>query len=217
MSNKVDRTGHRYGRLVVIREVEKEKPGVLKWLCRCDCGNEVKVRGMNLTSGNTTSCGCYNIEKIKEAHTVHGHNTKSGATSEYVAWNNVRSRCHEVNSTSFKDYGARGIQMCQRWKDSFVNFLSDMGLKPTAAHSIERRDTNGDYEPSNCYWGTDEQQRRNKRNNHWIEYEGRKMIISDWAVEFGAFEENLRRMMKTKTFAQCAYYYRNNKRKSLKK
>lgn len=103
---------------------------------------------------------------------------------EYETWGRIRQRCTNPKNPAFPDYGARGIRMCERWA-SFENFYADMGPRPSPKHSIDRRDNNGDYSPENCRWATLKQQSRNKRNNVWIEHDGKRMILEDWATETG--------------------------------
>jgi hypothetical protein len=159
MGNLIDLTGKRFHRLVVIsRAVNHGKDA--RWNCQCDCGNTSIVQSNNLKSGNSKSCGCLNIDNI----TVHGCSGKK-ITSEYIAWDNMKSRCYNPNNPRYKHYGERGIKICDRWlgKNGFQHFIEDMGAKPSAEYSIDRIDNDGDYEPSNCRWATIKQQRNNQR------------------------------------------------------
>src|SRR5262249_28856887 len=96
----------------------------------------------------------------------------------------IKQRCQNPNNPDYSDYGGRGIAVCARWQ-SFENFLSDMGPRPSSNHSIDRKNTNGNYEPDNCRWATLHVQSRNKRNNVWIEHNGKRMVLEDWAAETG--------------------------------
>jgi hypothetical protein len=103
---------------------------------------------------------------------------------------------------SYPDYGGRGIVVCDRWldeKEGFSNFFSDMGVKPTLKHSLERNNVNGNYEPSNCRWATSKQQAGNTRRNHWIEYKGEKMILEDWARKLSVSKNTILRWVRNKT------------------
>jgi hypothetical protein len=171
-----DRTGLRYGRLTVLAYA-----GERCWLCRCDCGLELTVKGNNLTSRNTRSCGCLQAEMTREASRTHGL-TYSG---EYNSWCGMISRCSNPRNNSHYVYGARGVAVCARWRDSFEAFFADMGRRPTPCHSIERLDNDVDYQPGNCVWATDKEQSRNKRNNHRLTFRGETLCIADWSDRTG--------------------------------
>lgn len=172
----------RFGKLLVIQKTnERTHSGSIKWLCKCDCGNTCIVGGSSLISGHTKSCSCLQKEVTIKRQTKHGC-AGSSSTPEYIAWNNIKFRCYNPKSEEYENYGGRGIVMCDRWLHSFENFISDVGLRPTKYHSLDRFPNNetGHYEPGNVRWGTQEQQQRNKRNNHWVEYNGERLIFNDW-------------------------------------
>jgi hypothetical protein len=127
------------------------------WKCVCKCGNEKVTTAKRLKSGGTTSCGCKQLEAIRRTATKHGGH----GTREYGTWMAMRRRCLDRGNVAWKHYGGRGITICERW-DRFENFLDDMGLCPPGL-TIDRKDVNGNYEPGNCHWATDEEQRLNKR------------------------------------------------------
>lgn len=129
----------------------------------CDCGNKTIVSTGNLKNGTTKSCGCYQREY--QAKRGRKNFYKHGLSNHplYPTWSTMKSRCYNKNNISYKNYGARGIKVCDRWLNSFENFLKDMGEKPSDKHSLDRIDINGDYEPSNCRWATPEEQAINKR------------------------------------------------------
>lgn len=149
--------------------------------CRCSCGTNREVLAKDLVRGRSKSCGCVNSENTTARNMRHGL-TES---PEYSIWCGIKKRCYDQNEVFFCNYGGRGIKVCERWLHSFENFLSDMGIRPTNKHSIERRNNDGDYEPDNCYWATRDEQARNKRNNRRVEIGGETMIIADWAKRVG--------------------------------
>ena len=156
-----DMTGQVFGRLTVVQRGGRYRTQ-RKWWCRCECGNEVEVLGDNLRRGHTRSCGCFMVDQTKAANTTHGEAHKTAEWSSYQAMIN---RCERPSHKQFKDYGGRGIRVCERWRQSYAAFLTDMGRKPTPSHSIDRYpDPDGDYEPGNCRWATRSQQERNKRS-----------------------------------------------------
>jgi hypothetical protein len=159
MASLVNLTGRRFGRWTVI-----SRAGTVckqaRWNCLCDCGSTSVVYGGNLRNGASTSCGCYFSEALIARQTIHG---KSG-TPTFNSWASMWDRCTNENANQFKDYGGRGIKVCERWK-SFVNFLADMGEKPDALTLDRYPNNNGNYEPGNCRWATRSQQNRNRRDN----------------------------------------------------
>lgn len=168
--------GDRFGRLVVIGLSHDDKDKLL-CECKCDCGNIIKTRSHNLVTGDTKSCGCFKIEETKRRNTTHGMNK----THEHLCWLAMKQRCDYEKHVSYHLYGGRGIRVCDRWRFSFENFLSDMGPAPSRNHTIERVDTDGDYCPENCKWATYKEQGQNTRTNVIVEYKGEKMTISQLA------------------------------------
>lgn len=170
-----DIAGQRFGRLVAIRRVENLPPyKQARWLFKCDCGKEHTQFGYVVWHGNNKSCGC--LRKDTPAHLIHG----GTGTPEYRAWASMRGRCLCPTNRAYALYGGRGIKICARWR-SFDNFLADMGPRPTAKHSIDRVNTNGNYSPSNCRWATKSEQVRNRRLS--IIYMGRP--LKDWCESLG--------------------------------
>ncbi len=180
--NGCELVGQTYYRLTVVSRAENSKRGQRRWLCKCECGNDVTVLGTQLRNGHTKSCGCLSRDRV----------TKHGLckSSEYIIWQQMKERCYNVKKESHKRYGARGITVCDRWRESFENFLADMGPRP-AGMSLDRIDNNGNYEPGNCRWADNETQYRNRRQTVWIEFNGEKLCQKDWAKRYNIDEATL--------------------------
>lgn len=163
---KLDIEGLRFGKLTAIQQNGKNTFGQLLWKCVCECGNTANVVAAKLNSGHTKSCGCLvGISVIKRC-TTHGQNKRKNVTGEYRVWYHIKTRCLNSKVKEYKNYGGRGIKMCDRWLNSFENFFEDMGKRPSNKHSIDRfPNKNGNYEKINCRWATSEQQARNRRNS----------------------------------------------------
>lgn len=161
--------GDKFGRLTVSRLLfgKDESRKHLRVRVICACGSERVVYREHLTSGRTKSCGCLRSEilaKRNQLNTKHGQAINGKRTLEYTTWAQMLSRCFDPNSVNYKNYGARGIKVCTRWK-SFISFFEDMGPKPEPKHrySIERKDNDGDYVSWNCVWATMKEQAANRR------------------------------------------------------
>ena len=181
MSSFVNLIGQKFGRLVVVEQSHKNKWNHYYWLCLCDCGKEKIIAGSSLKTKCTQSCGCLRKEKV----TKHGYGKKKKRTKTYHTWQHMIQRCTNSNYQYYAHYGGRGITVCERWKNSFENFLNDMGKPPTKNHSIDRIDNNLGYFLGNCRWTTKSQQQRNKRNNCLITHDGRTLCLINWSEETG--------------------------------
>ena len=155
-------TGDRYGRLTIVKLIDNEYVE-----CRCDCGTVRNFWKYSLTRKNKSSksCGCISLEINKVQFIKHGDELNGRKTTEYSTWDGMKQRCTNPNHRGYMSYGGRGITICDRWLNSFQNFLEDMGRKPSRAYSIDRIDVNGNYELSNCRWATSKEQAMNKRNS----------------------------------------------------
>jgi hypothetical protein len=161
--------GERVGRLTIIEVADLTDEG--RWYrCRCACGNETTVRGKSLARGNTRSCGCLKREQttaMGKAQATHGHTVGHKPTPTFNSWSSMRDRCRRATSSNYANYGGRGISVCDRWANSFANFLADMGERP-AGMTLDRIDPLGNYEPGNCQWSTPIEQARNRRKTDEI-------------------------------------------------
>lgn len=166
-----------YGRLTVL-SVEGTMAN-----CLCTCGTRKSILMRSLRSGNTRSCGCLG----REARAANGRRNRTHGmkrTSTYKSWDSMKQRCLNPKSRQYRDYGGRGISICARWVESFENFLADMGECPPGL-TLERKDVNGHYEPSNCTWATRLAQTRNRRITAHIKVDGQDRILGEVCAERG--------------------------------
>ncbi|MCK5616828.1 hypothetical protein KAR91_83980 [Candidatus Pacearchaeota archaeon] len=175
MGQARDLTGEKFGRLIVIGLNRVNKYHQRFWECRCNCGTTKIINGSRLKKGETKSCGCLHRDIV----TTHGMEK----TATYRIWRNMLYRCRTATSKDYKNYGGRGIAVCERWF-TFENFLKDMGERPENM-SIERLENNKDYSPENCKWATTKEQNRNHRGNRKITYKGETKILIEWAEHLG--------------------------------
>lgn len=161
----MDLTGQKLGRLTVVNRLPDAIVGryrYRRWMTKCECGNENPVNESALKARSVVSCGCWRSERITSANTVHG---KHGSP-QYKAWVSMIQRCENPNATGYERYGAVGITVCPRWRESYQSFLDDMGPRPSPKHSLDRYPNNaGNYEPGNCRWATAKEQRSNRRTS----------------------------------------------------
>ena len=190
MSELKDLTGIKFGRLTVIERIGTNDRGEATWLCKCDCGKSKITYGSNLRKGRTKSCGCLNSDIARNRFLKHGQRF----TRLYDIWRNMRYRCNDVHN---KDYGGRGISVCEEWDKSFLSF-QEWAYKNGYSKNltIDRIDNNGNYEPSNCRWATPKEQGNNKRNNLKIYFNGEIYTPSEYAQKYGVSYEKARKLAK---------------------
>lgn len=189
MAAKTDITGQKFARLLVIGYSDKKTKANKRMVwCQCDCGSIKEQVAANLVSGMAKSCGCLVVESAKERFTKHGHRYHT----LYNRYMSMLQRCYYVRSDEYKNYGARGITVCDDWKESFDKFSEDMGNPQFALASIDRIDNNKGYSKENCRWATKKEQSINRRNVTLIEYEGQTMCVSDWEEKLGFGSRTLR-------------------------
>lgn len=167
--------GQKFGRWTILKKAEKHpKTGSAMWLCRCECGTEKVVSELSLIKGQSKSCGCLHLDKL----TTHN----KAYTRIYNIWGHMKDRCNREKSHAYKNYGGRGVKVCDEWADSFENFYDwamNNGYEDNL--TLDRIDVNGNYEPANCRFITMKEQNRNKRNCKIITYKNEKHCISEWA------------------------------------
>lgn len=199
-----DRSGEKHNMLTLISKVDTgTRP---YYVCLCDCGNYKNIAARHIFSGKTKSCGCFRIAFARDQFKRHGLT----GTKVYRAWLAIYNRCYNKNIDVYRHYGGRGIRVCDRWLNSFDNFLSDMGHPPSKKHSIERDDNDGHYTPENCRWATMHEQCRNRRNSRLLTYKGQTMILQDWAKHLGIHRRTLSDKLKKKSISQIIKENKNN-------
>ena len=186
-----------YGRWSVLSGHERQDAaGRRMLLCACSCGSEPRyVDHYFLKSGRSKSCGCYRAEVSRRRQTTHG----KGKTPEYRNWSEMIQRCTNDKRNVYHIYGAAGVSVCDRWRDSFEAFFEDMGPRPTISHSLDRwPNPNGNYEPGNVRWATPKQQARNRSTTLQITRRGQTKCLSEWCevmgVSYGMARSRIRRL-----------------------
>jgi len=174
----LDLSGKRFGKLIAIERIGRKGSFAL-WVFRCDCGNEKQATTQLVMRGHTQSCGCLQLESKRANATTHG---QSGSLT-YRRWCSMYNRCMNPKQGSYKRYGGAGIAICDRWR-TFESFLKDMGECPPG-HTLDRKESAGNYEPGNCRWATPKQQANNTKNSLFITYKEKTQTLKEWAEELG--------------------------------
>jgi hypothetical protein len=169
---RIDLTGQRFGKLVVVEWAHNSR-----WLCKCDCGGTALIIAANLKRGNSSSCGCVRNAKARTRKTTHG----LSGTYAYHTWCGIKARCCNSRHPSFKDYGAKGITICDEWKSDPVAFIAHVGQPPTDHHTLDRINNTRGYEPGNVRWATAIEQANNKSNNRFVTWRGEEYTLAQLA------------------------------------
>lgn len=179
-ARKIDLAGKRFYRWVVIKSAKRRY-----WVCKCDCGSVEIVHGSSLVDGRSQSCGCWKKEVSRERlrNQSRGNTYRKthgmSYTAEHRAWSHAKGRCRCETDAAWKNYGGRGIQMCERWFNSFEAFLEDVGPRPSPEHSLDRYpDNNGNYEPGNVRWATNLEQQANTRRKRLEQFSAEERVKS---------------------------------------
>lgn len=186
-----DLTGQVFTRLTVVQHYGRNAHGHNLWLCNCECGNQKVCNTSDLSTGNTSSCGCLRKEttaKIGKNNATHGVSKLDG----YKIWSHMVDRCTNPECDKYENYGGRGIIICDRWLNSPETFISDVGPRPSPEHSIDRIDNDGNYEPGNVRWATQTEQVRNRRVTTRVWYQGRSWALIELSETLNVSYDALR-------------------------
>ena len=181
MGSIKDMTGKRFGRLVVKRLSPERIGGEAAWDCDCNCGGTKTARGYSLRKGDTASCGCHQRERAKSANTTHGEWGRSNKKRLYRIWAGMLNRCNNLNNYGYKNYGGKGITVCNEWMDYkvFRKWAHENGYNDSL--SIDRIDNNGEYSPANCRWATRKIQNNNSGNNVIVNYKEQVLTAAEFS------------------------------------
>lgn len=166
--------GSVFHRLTVVKATDRKRGNATIYECICQCGKTVFTDKYKLQTGHTKSCGCFKLDNLSAIKLKHG----MAKTPEYKSWAGMKERCSNASLKGYRNYGGRGIKVCERWLNSFEAFFADMKKKPSPKHSLDRIDVNGDYSPENCRWATDREQAANRRDTTKYLFNGEMMALS---------------------------------------
>lgn len=202
--------GNTYGKLTVLAIfTDLSSSGRVRHMaeCRCECGGTATVEKYNLPTGNTTQCKQCAIAARASKRKTHGDSYLCGSelgAKCYYTWQAMKRRCYSPSERRYKNYGGRGISVCERWLHSYENFRDDMGLPPSMAHQIDRINNDGNYEPSNCRWVSATDNANNKSSSKMISAFGRTQTVAQWAAEYGIPYHTLKRRLAAGCNAELA-------------
>jgi hypothetical protein len=185
---RLNLNGQKFGKLSVVSPCES-RGGALYWVCLCECGNVVTIKGANLVFGITKSCGCLQKEMLKARRTTHGHS----GTQAYYTWFAIIKRCYNKDRVEYKNYGARGITVCEEWRSDptlFCAWMVEKGYRKGL--TVERINNDGNYSPQNCRLATRKEQSRNTRTNRFIEINGETRTVAEWAEKYNLKYDTVR-------------------------
>lgn len=180
-------SGQKFGKWTVLGATDERKHGQVTWHCRCECGNEKVLVGRVLTLGKSKSCGCYR-EEVKTTHGMY-------QTPIHRVWSNMIQRCHNSENTQYHNYGAIGIKVCDRWRNSFEAFYQDVGDVPFKGAQLDRVNNDLGYSPNNVRWVTREENLNNTRRNRLVEYDGETLTLMQWHRKTGIPYATLRQRL----------------------
>lgn len=180
MSTVIPLDGLRFGRLTVLHRNGHNRKKAALWLCRCDCGKQVTASGQRMRRGETLSCGCLHNQLLVARNAKHGHAKAKSRSHTYMIWASMIARCHRKTDSAYKYYGARGITVCDRWRNSFSAFIADVGERPNGLSLDRYPNNNGNYEPGNVRWATDHEQASNTRRNVFIVTGDTRMTLAEF-------------------------------------
>jgi hypothetical protein len=187
----MDLAGRTFGRWTVLDRAERAR----YWNCVCECGNRREVFDSSLTTGSSPSCGCITRTVFAARWVTHGHAGSGSRSIEFETWCRIRQRCENPRNPGFKNYGARGIAVCDRWREDFQHFLDDVGYRPGPGFSLDRIDNERGYEPGNCRWATAKEQARNRRSSRFIVAHGQRKTVAEWSELTGVSPTTISRRL----------------------
>ncbi len=175
-------TGAIFGKWTVLEYAGPGSDGAT-WKCVCECGTSRVVISHSLLNGKSASCGCWQRERMAVTSRRHGHQSGGKQSPTYKSWRNMLNRCNNAKHPSYRNYGGKGIAVCETWT-SFDVFLADMGVRPDG-ETLDRIKSDAGYSKENCRWCSMKEQANNRSNNHFLELNGERRTVAQWAEHLG--------------------------------